>query len=392
MKLAVYGLGKLGLPLASVLTLDGYEVLAYDKDEDRVKWCIEQQSLERSSGSNIIDEPDVSVAAGNLNFITVPQEADVNYIVVPTPSKEDGAFDSFYVEECLRQIVAVNHDPTIAVITSTVFPGTCERLHNEYGHRLRIVYNPTFIALGSVVRNLTKPDMLLYGVDQEDDITLVNDIWETVVAASSPALIVMRPHTHIGPFVEAELLKLSINCVLATKISLANSLGKLFSAYGVPASMVAEIGADSRIGTAYMVPGSPISGPCLPRDNKALQLAAHKNHVKLPISEATEDVDYELRTDLYKSVLGELVHETDSMSVGIMGMTYKYGVAVTEGSIGSWLLYRLKQDGVMAYGYDQYGPSDDLDDILSCSVVVVCHRELARLAEHAKGEVIHVWS
>lgn len=388
MKLAVYGLGKLGLPLASVLTRDGHDVLGYDPDEERVDWLINQQSLERSSGVNIIDEPEVWVS--NITFCREPEPADVNFIVVPTPSMEDGDFDSKYVQAALQQICEVNKRKVTAVITSTVFPGTCEWLWHGYGDRVTIIYNPTFIALGSVVENLTQPNILLYGVNEEDDVSLVDDIWQNVLGWAEP----WPYHMHIGSYVEAELIKLSINCALATKISLANSLGDLFSAYGVDPAMVAEIGADSRIGTAFMMPGVPISGPCLPRDNKALQLAAHKVSMHLPLSEATEDVDFELRMKLYNDVTDAAsAGHTEVDSVGILGMTYKYGVHVYEGSIGSWLRSRLLDDGYEVWSYDDHDhASDEVDKVLSCDVVVVTHRELTRLSEHAKGEVIHVWA
>jgi UDPglucose 6-dehydrogenase len=381
MKLAVWGLGKLGLPLASVLTRDGHQVLGYDPDEKRVNWCIEQQSLERSSGVNIIDEPEVSVT--DILFCKEPEPADLNFIVVPTPSLESGEFDSFMVQEALQTICEVNKRHTTAVITSTVFPGTSQRLDDLYGDRATVVYNPTFIALGSVVQNLIFPNILLYGVSEEDDVSLVDDVWKNVIAVSTH-------HTHIGPYVEAELLKLSINCALATKISLANSLGQLFSEYGVDPSMVSEIGADPRIGTAFMLPGVPISGPCLPRDNKALQKAAYDRGMRLPLSEATEDVDFELRMRLYNAITDELPRWNST--VGILGMSYKYGVPLAEGSIGAWLHKHLLDDGYAVTVFDDQLPCNSAEDVLSTDVVVVCHKELSRLSEHAKGEVIHVWS
>ena len=144
-----------------------------------------------------------------------------------------------------------------------------------------------------------------------------------------------------------------------------------------------------------MMPGAPISGPCLPRDNKALQLAAARVNQRLPLSEATEDVDFELRLRLYNDITDEIVEKAqmDRMgSVGILGLTYKYGVPLNEGSVGSWLENRLGQDGYDVRSYDDHvAGSDELDAVLGCDVVVVTHKELTRLAEHAKGAVIHVW-
>ena len=386
MKIEVYGLGKLGLPLASVLTRDGHEVRGWDASPDRVDWCIDQQRMERAHGVSIIEEPGVYV--DNIVFGRDPDPATLNYVVVPTPSKEDGEFDESFVVDALQTIVEVNGGKhATAVVISTVFPGTMDWLWNGYGHQLTLVYNPTFIALGTVVENLTRPNMLLFGVAEEDEVSIVEDVWRNCTENVY--------HTHIGSYVEAELLKLSINCALATKISLANQLGHLFSAYGVDPSIVSEIGADPRIGPAYMMPGSPISGPCLPRDNKALQLAASKVQQRLPLSEATEDVDFELRLRLYNDITDEIVEQCGMNkvgTVGLLGVTYKYGVPLTEGAVGAWLESRLQEDGFEVRVYDDgWAASDDLDTVLGCDVVVVTHKELTRLSENAKGAVIHVW-
>jgi UDPglucose 6-dehydrogenase len=385
MKIAVYGLGKLGLPLASVLTRDGHEVRGWDSDPDRIEWCVDQQRIERAHGMNPIDEPGVYVS--DIVFGRDPDPATLNFIVVPTPSLENGEFDSYAVEEAIRTIAEINDRHSYAVITSTVFPGTSERLHNLYGDKVTVVYNPTFIALGSVVENLTRPNILLFGVNEEDDVSLVEDVWRNCTEGLY--------HTHIGSYVEAELLKLSINCALATKISLANQLGHLFSAYAIDPVIVSELGADPRIGPAFMMPGSPISGPCLPRDNKALQLAAARVHQRLPLSEATEDVDFELRLRLYNNITDEIVEQAkknQAGSVGLLGITYKYGVPLTEGSVGAWLERRLGEDGYEVNVYDDHwAGSDDLAKVLASDVIVVTHRELDRLSENAKGAIIRVW-
>ena len=86
-----------------------------------------------------------------------------------------------------------------------------------------------------------------------------------------------------------------------------------------------------------MMPGAPISGPCLPRDNKALQLAASRVQLRLPLSEATEDVDFELRLRLYNDITDEIVEQAQMDhvgTVGLLGITYKYGVPLDRG--GGW--------------------------------------------------------
>jgi UDPglucose 6-dehydrogenase len=168
------------------------------------------------------------------------------------------------------------------------------------------------------------------------------------------------------------------------KISLANSLGQLFMEYGVDPAKVAVMENDPRIGTGYLTPGSPITGPCLPRDNKALVQAAGEVNVELPLSEATMDVQAQWYLDLVRDI-----NSTSPATLGIVGMVYKEGTDVTTDSVGEYLQGQFKAWGFAVKTYDKVVPSDDYEDVLACDVVVVTQRGL--VPEHAKGRVISLW-
>ena len=345
-------------------------------------------------------EPDVAwpEGIGSVRFSDEPQRADMSFIVVPTPSEDKrdhrGGFDSSMVEAALRHIRTANEKNHIAVIISTLSPGAVEEISTKPVIRdLRIVYNPTFIAIGSVVHDLIYPDLLLLGSPSthRNSARDVQAVWEQVFSEHHWNGL---PYVHNASYTEVELIKLSVNCFLGTKISLANSLGQLFAAYDIDPKAVTVVGRDHRIGTAYFTPGSPIAGPCLPRDNRALQYAATKKGINMPLSVATDRVNHEL-TDYYFGLC--CGRDNDHVghrpkSVGILGISYKYGTDITTGSAGEALAKRLEASGIEHVEYDDLLAKDTISDALKCEVVVVTQREYEPLVAKYNGTIVRVWS
>ena len=301
--------------------------------------------------------------------------------MVPTPSLPDGSFDPSNVMTALDDCHAANSGPDkhIAVIVSTLSPGACDelaRLHET--NTFSVIYNPTFIALGSVVIDLLGPDTILIGGNDEIAKTVVSKIWRNLTVC---------PHIHYGSFTEIELLKLSVNAALGTKISMANSLGRLFEAYGVSSSAVPVIGHDRRIGIDFLSPGSPYTGPCIPRDQAALQAAGKKVGVSLPISEATEEV----QANVYELLVTDIV-SSSPQTVGILGMSYKYGVPVDTAAVGPFLHDLLIKSGISVSTFDRDLPSGDFSAVLECDVIVVTLPEYSKLVRDSNKRVINLWA
>jgi UDPglucose 6-dehydrogenase len=362
--IAVYGLGKLGTGLACVLSTT-HTVTGIDPIEPPANF----------------KEPKVNLDA--VTYSSVPVAADMSFIVVPTPSLSNGKFDHTYVERALGQISEVNDKGHTAVIVSTVMPGTCANLQIKFTN-LHLVYNPTFIALGSVVNDLMSPDMLLIGGPDITAVGRVQLVWEMVFQKQDTC--VYPSPTRSNKFVDIELLKLSVNCALATKIALANSLGQLYKAYGASPMFVQHLGDDDRLGRGFWTPGAPLGGPCLPRDNIALRAAGNEFGIAMPFSSAVINSDWE-----HKSRILDLITEEPKKSVGILGMSYKYGVPVAEGSFGAWLRQELEYLEIPWKAYDTVLEGyHSLADVLACERIVVCHRELRGRISTEKA--IDIWT
>ena len=160
----------------------------------------------------------------------------------------------------------------LVVVTSTVMPGSTggelqKALEHASGRKvgpeLGLCYNPEFIALGSVVRDMLHPDLILIG---ESDAKAGQMLAELYMRSTNNSPPIYRMN-----FVNAELSKISINTYVTTKISYANMLAELCDHLdGADAEVVAKtIGDDSRIGRKYLTGAIGYGGPCFPRDNRA---------------------------------------------------------------------------------------------------------------------------
>jgi UDPglucose 6-dehydrogenase len=164
----------------------------------------------------------------------------------------------------------------LVVLSSTVMPGATEKIRQmleqtsgkRCGEEFGFCYNPEFIALGSVIRDMLNPDMLLIGESDERAGQILAGIYGNV-CKSKPVVARMN-------FVNAELTKLSVNTYVTTKISYANMLAEICEKLpGADADVVTSaLGLDSRIGRKYLKGALGYGGPCFPRDNVAFAALA----------------------------------------------------------------------------------------------------------------------
>jgi len=125
---------------------------------------------------------------------------------------------------------------------------------------------------------------------------------------------------------------------------------------------------------------------CLPRDNGALQFAGVKVGVHLPLANATNRVNWMLLDSIHNKVT-----ELKPSAVGILGLSYKYGVDVDTAALGPWLREQMRKEGIVCFGYDELMPSDPLEEVLAADVIVVTQPEYRSLIEGATAEVIDLW-
>ena len=354
MRIAVVGLGKLGAPLAAVLASKGNQVLGIDVNPEAVKLLndgrapVEEpglQELVSASRDRLSATTDLGAAAG----------ADVSIILVPTPSDDRGAFSNEYVLASIDEIgrgLGASDDYHVLVVASTVMPGSCDgeilpaiekASGRRIGETLGLCYSPEFIALGTVIRDMLEPDMVLIG---ESD-ARAGDVLERMYAG----VCENDPPFRRMSLVNAELTKIAVNTYVTMKISYANALADMCERLPrADVDVVTDaLGLDSRIGSKYLRGALAYGGPCFPRDNKAFGVLARDLGAEPLLVEATDAVNVAQTDRLARVVESRL---EPGSSVGILGLAYKPDTAVVEESPGVALAAQLANAGYDVLIYD----------------------------------------
>lgn len=370
-RVSVIGLGKLGACMAATMAAKGMQVAGVD---------INSRSVELiNQGIAPVVEPGLADLIKNnrerlwatSNYKKAIFESDITFVIVPTPSDEQGGFSINYVVEAFREIGAALREKTgyhLVVITSTVLPGATEfgllpvleqASGKKAGQHFGLCYNPEFIALGSVIHDLLNPDFVLIGESDPKAGRMLEDWYKTYCDN--------RPHIARMNFVNAELAKISVNSFVTMKITFANTLASLCEQ--LPGGDVDEVsnalGFDSRIGRRYLTGALSYGGPCFPRDNKALMHVAEKAGVSAPLAETTDRLN-----QTYLSRLAGKIREhlRPGMSVSVLGLAYKPDTNVVEESPGIVLSLLLVEAGHHVVVYDPLA-LDNARQILKDKVV-----------------------
>ena len=289
MKIGIIGVGRLGLCVAITLRNAGHEVIGVDKNYQLINSLVNGTFNSLEPGvQNELNDPTNLLFSTDINKV-LSDDIEILLSFVATPSKLDGSFSHDAIDEILNDLVkkGEREKPTVFVIGSTVMPGYSKTVHEKLKIlNYSIIYNPEFIAQGSILSDLTAPDQVLIGEFDSQSGDLLEKMYESFLK-NNPVICRMAP-------ISAEITKLATNCFLTTKISFANAIGDLTKVLGGdPDDVLKAIGSDSRIGKKYLNYGFGFGGPCFPRDNQALISSAKDVHQPLHIAEATIKVNIE---------------------------------------------------------------------------------------------------
>lgn len=283
MNITVIGIGKLGLGFALLLENSGYNVLGIDIFHNYV------ESLNNKTYKTL--EPDYEkllMDSKNFRASTSLEDglkfSNLIFIVVQTPN---GGGDKFYdhtiLSNLLERINKLKPENKDFIIGCTVMP----RYIDEVGKLLlsdcndcSLSYNPEFIAQGEVIVGFKNPDIILVGTENEKLKPVLTEVYSNM-ANNKPKFCFMKP-------IEAEIVKISLNGFITTKISFANMISDLCDNLNANKDVVLNaIGGDSRIGNKYFRAGYSFGGPCFPRDTKALKQLMDQNDIVSDILTAT---------------------------------------------------------------------------------------------------------
>ncbi|GAA1533428.1 UDPglucose 6-dehydrogenase [Microbacterium ginsengiterrae] len=280
MKLSVIGCGYLGAVHAAAMASIGHEVVGIDVDERKVASLSKGEAPFFEPGlPEILTE---GISSGDLRFTTdmaAAKGAKVHFIGVGTPQKKDGyAADLTYVNAAVDALLPHLSPGDIVAGKSTVPVGTAAELAPRIeATGATLVWNPEFLREGWAVQDTIDPDRLVVGVaDAPADgleasaaAQVLREVYHTAVAKQTPFIVMDLP--------TAELVKVSANAFLATKISFINAMAEIAETVGADVTQLADaIGHDARIGRKFLGAGIGFGGGCLPKDIRAFSARAEE--------------------------------------------------------------------------------------------------------------------
>ncbi|AQA24590.1 nucleotide sugar dehydrogenase family protein [Rhodococcus sp. MTM3W5.2] len=279
MRCTVFGTGYLGATHAACMAELGHEVLGVDIDPGKV--------AKLSGGEVPFYEPGLAqvlkrnIDAGRLHFTTSYPDAaafaDLHFLGVGTPQKkgEYGA-DLRHVHSVIDTLAPLLDRPAVIVGKSTVPVGTAAELGARArelapaGAEVEVAWNPEFLREGFAVEDTLRPDRLVLGVDPARPgraEALIRRLYARLIEDEVPFLLTDLP--------TAELVKVSANAFLATKISFINAISEVCEATGADVTQLADaLGYDARIGRRFLNAGLGFGGGCLPKDIRAFMARA----------------------------------------------------------------------------------------------------------------------
>ncbi|GEK21086.1 UDP-glucose dehydrogenase family protein [Cellulomonas xylanilytica] len=326
-RIAVLGTGYLGATHAVAMAQLGMEVVGVDTDPHKVEML--------TAGKVPFYEPGLpellteQLATGRLRFTTDVAEAvgwaDVHFVCVGTPqSKTSHAADLRFVEAATESIARnLTHDALI-VGKSTVPVGTGARLRElvaataPAGVRAELVWNPEFLREGKAVQDTLHPDRIVLGGTTADSEALLRRVYAGPIAEGSPVVVCDLP--------TAELVKVSANAFLATKISFINAISGVCEAAGADVTVLADaLGHDVRIGRQFLDAGLGFGGGCLPKDIRALmhrsnELGAYPASALL---QQVDEINMGQRSRVIDLALEACGGSVLNRRVGVLGAAFK---------------------------------------------------------------------
>nr|CAD1837915.1 unnamed protein product [Ananas comosus var. bracteatus] len=275
-KICCLGAGYVGGPTMAVIALKcpAIEVVVVDISTTRISaWNSDQLPIYEPGLDDVVKQ----CRGRNLFFSTDIEkhvsEADIIFVSVNTPTKTRGlgagkAADLTYWESAARMIADVSKSDKIVVEKSTVPVKTAEAIekilthNNNKGINFQILSNPEFLAEGTAIQDLFKPDRVLIGGRETPEGRKAVELLKSVYANWVPEDQIITTNLW-----SAELSKLAANAFLAQRISSVNAISALCEATGADVAEVAySVGKDSRIGPKFLNASVGFGGSCFQKD------------------------------------------------------------------------------------------------------------------------------
>ncbi|GAB6176806.1 UDP-glucose/GDP-mannose dehydrogenase family protein [Desulfobaculum senezii] len=398
MNVCIVGTGYVGLVSAACFAEMGNAVSCVDVNPAVVK------TLE--SGKVHIYEPGLEEmvkrnnAEGRLRFTTSLAEgledAQVVFITVGTPCREDGSCDLKYVHQVAREIGQYMKDKKIVVDKSTVPVGTADQVRALISEELEkrgesiafdVVSNPEFLKEGDAVSDFMKPDRVILGTNDPETAEVMRSLYSPF-ARSREKLIVMNVRS-------AEMTKYAANCMLATKISFINEISNICERVGADVGDVRlGIGSDHRIGYHFIYPGVGYGGSCFPKDVKALITTALENGHTPSLLQSVDSVNDAQKFSVARKIEDYFANQggVEGKTLALWGLAFKANTDDIREAPSLVTVRYLTERGMRVKAFDPVAGPNSRKALEGNDLVEIVDEQYAALEDADALAVVTEWN
>ncbi|MCB9231425.1 MAG: UDP-glucose/GDP-mannose dehydrogenase family protein [Bacteroidia bacterium] len=351
MNVSVIGTGYVGLVGGTCFAESGNNVICVDNNQDKL--------AKLKAGIIPIYEPGLEVLfernikEGRLTFTDdlkkAVDHAEVIFLALPTPPREDGSADLQYVLDVARKIGPMMTSYKVIVNKSTVPVGTADKVRETIAAHAHVdfdvVSNPEFLREGAAVEDFMKPERVVIGTQSDRARKVLEKLYRPFVLSGNP-IIFMNERS-------SELTKYAANSFLATKISFMNEIANLCEKVGADVDMVRRgIGSDSRIGKRFLFAGVGYGGSCFPKDVSALYKTSMAYGYDFSILEAVMRVNQVQKSVLIEKVISQYGTNLSGKTFAVWGLAFKPNTDDIREAPALVIVEKLLEMGAKVQGFD----------------------------------------
>jgi GDP-mannose 6-dehydrogenase len=357
MKIAVIGLGYVGLVGAMCLASMGHEIVGVDIDERKINKLkngelpIYEEGLEEYY-KKAVEEEKVSFTTDIKDAI---EKTDLCFVCVGTPSYKDGTVNLSYVKNAATEIgKALKEKDSFYTVCfrSTIPPGTSNSLiipileresGKKVGKNFGYAFNPEFLREGTAIYDFFNPPKTVVGTKDDKSAAIILEVYKDIPGGKFKL-----------PIVESEMVKYVDNVWHAIKVAFANEVGYFAKQHGADGRLVMKVFCEDRklnISPYYLMPGFAFGGSCLPKDVKGFVSIAKQKGIEIPLIRSVMESN---KSHIEKAVKLIKQQVKPEETVAIVGVAFKPGTDDTRESPAIYLAKKLLDEGYKVKYFDPF--------------------------------------
>ena len=349
MKTAIVGAGYVGLVTSACLAEMGHQVICIDDNKTKISDLKKDKIPIYEPGLKELIKKNKKKK--RIHFSTsikrAVDNAEIIFIAVNTPPRQDGSADLSYVAGVAHEIAVRMKSYKVIVDKSTVPVKTGEKVaetikrYSKKDIDFDVVSNPEFLREGSAIFDTMHPNRIVVGVTSRKAANKMKELYKSLKA---PMII-----TDIK---SAELIKHASNAFLALKISFVNALSNVCERSGANVEEVAVgMGLDKRIGKAFLKAGIGYGGSCFPKDVSAFIKIAEDLGYDFSLIKEVEKIN-QLQKELFVKKITDTLWVVKNKVIGILGLAFKPNTDDMRNAPSIDIINMLKKEGAKIKVYD----------------------------------------